>query len=294
MKITNNYDLPAPLVSAIVNDTYEKVGDISVTRLIGAPRKHQLETRHDAEVTQDATDFLWSLLGQSVHEIFRRAEDITPGYLVEKRLTATVGDWAISGQPDLLTPDRTLQDWKITSVYSFLLGDKPDWEAQLNCYAWLLQENDYKVNALQIVGILRDWMQSKANESNYPPVPFLLKDIPLWSKEAQQRYVEERVAIHQLAANTPDDELPECTDEERWARPTTWAVKKKGNKKATRVLENEAGAIAWIAGGKGFVIEKRPGRNIRCEEYCAAAPFCNQFKALGEPTVAPEGDDIPF
>ena len=294
MKITNNYDLPAPLVSAILNDTYEKLGDISVTRLIGAPRKHQLELRHDAEVVQDATDFLWSLLGQSIHEIFKRSDRDGKDYLTEQRLTAACGGWVISGQPDLVTADGVVQDWKVTSVYSFLLGDKPEWETQLNCYAWLLQENGYKVSALQIVGILRDWMQSKAGEGNYPPVPFLLKDIPLWSKAARQRYVEERVAIHQFAVDAPDDELPECTDEERWARPTTWAVKKKGNKKAARVLASEAEAMTWIAGASGFEIEERPGRNIRCEEYCAAAPFCNQWKALSEPTVAPEDTDVPF
>ena len=311
MQITNNYNLPAPLVSAIVNDTYEKVGDISVTRLISAPRKHQLENRHDAEITQDVTDFLWSLLGQSVHEIFRRTGSIAAGYLVEKRLSAKVSDWIISGQLDLVTPEGILQDWKVTSVWSFLLGDKPDWEAQLNCYAWLLGKGNWITpKGLQIVGILRDWQQSKAGynvpsegesmikigdcQPGYPPVPFVIKDIPLWSKEVQQRYVEKRVAIHQFAANTPDDELPECTDEERWARSTTWAVKKKGNKKAARVLASEAEAVTWIAGAKGFEIEERPGRNIRCEKYCAAAPFCNQWKAMSAPSVAPEDADIPF
>lgn len=296
MQITNNYDLPAPLVSAIINDTYEKVGDISVTRLIGAPRKHQLEARHDAEVTQDATDFLWSLLGQCVHQIFERADP--DSFLAEVRLTAKVNGWLVSGKPDLLTAEGIIQDWKVTSVYSFLLGDKPEWEAQLNCYAWLFEQNRDKHNVdikgLQIVGILRDHLKSKANDSNYPEVAFLSKDIPLWSKAARQRYVEERVAIHQFAVDAPDDELPECTDEERWARPTTWAVKKKGNKKAARVLTSEAEAVTWIAGASGFEIEERPGRNIRCAEYCAAAPFCNQWKAMSAPSVAPEDADIPF
>ena len=281
MKITNNYDLPAPLVSAIINDPYEKVGNISVTRLIGAPRKHQLENRHDVEITQDATDFLWSLLGQSVHEVFRRAA--IEGYVVERKLSASVSGWTISGQPDLLTPDGIIQDWKVTSVYSFLLEDKPEWEAQLNCYAWLADchyEICGTITGLQVVGILRDWMKSKAGEGDYPPVPFVLKDIPLWSKAARQRYVEERVAIHQSAVDAPDDKLPECTDEERWARPTTWAAKKKGNKRAARVLASEAEAVTWIAGASGFEIEERPGRNVRCEEYCAAFKFCNQGQRL--------------
>src|SRR3990167_1487536 len=197
MQITNQYDLPAPLVSAIVNDTYRDTGDISVTRLIGPPRKHQLELRHDAGIITDATDYLWTLLGQTVHEIFRRAD--VKGYEVEKRLTAKVGNWTLSGQPDLLTPEHVLQDWKVTSVWSFLLGDKPEWEAQLNCYAWLYGQQGVAVRGLEVVAILRDWQNSKAGEGGYPSVPFIVKPIELWQPRTQQRYIEERVTLHQFA-----------------------------------------------------------------------------------------------
>ena len=36
--------------------------------------------------------------------------------------------------------------------------------------------------------------------------------------------------------DTPDEELPMCTDEERWRDPTKYAVKKKTNKTYT-ILE---------------------------------------------------------
>ena len=32
-------------------------------------------------------------------------------------------------------------DYKVTSVWSLLLGEKPEWEKQLNTYAWLIEKN---------------------------------------------------------------------------------------------------------------------------------------------------------
>ena len=102
MNLTNKYNLPKPLVSAIKNDPYKQVGDISVTSLISAPRRRQLEIRHQEEITEDASDRIWMLLGTSVHAILERAD--TTDHLAEERLTAKVLGWTVSGQPDLLGP----------------------------------------------------------------------------------------------------------------------------------------------------------------------------------------------
>lgn len=103
MVITNKFNLPAPLVSAIKNDPYVHVGDISITSLIASPRKRQLELRHADEITEDASDRIWMLLGTSVHAILERAD--TRNHLTEERLTAKVLGWTVSGQPDLLGED---------------------------------------------------------------------------------------------------------------------------------------------------------------------------------------------
>jgi hypothetical protein len=52
--------------------------------------------------------------------------------------------------------------------------------------------------------------------------------------------------------------LQPCTEEERWTRPTTYAVKVKGINKAKRVLSSHDEACAWLDNSnlKGAYIEK--------------------------------------
>lgn len=176
-----------------------------------------------------------------------------------------------------------LTDWKVTSVYSFLLGDKPEFEAQLNCYAWLYRQNGFIVTKLQIIAILRDWMKSRAkNDPGYPQCAVMVVDIPLWEPTVAQEYIEGRVKLHQDSTHYDDGALPPCSSQERWERPTTWAVMKKGAKRATRVFNNEDWAEAVVmAGEKGLIVVERPGGSIRCESYCNAMPWCNQAKEMG-------------
>jgi len=278
MKLTNKYGLPRPLVSAIENDPYKKVGDISITSLINAPRQRQLLIRHDQKITEDASERIWMLLGSSVHAILERAD--TRNHLVEERLTAKVLGWTVSGQPDLLGPDGVLTDWKCCGVFSLLLGEKPDWVHQLQCYAWLYRQNGFTITKLQIVAILRDWMQSRAKQEpdNYPQCPVETVDIPLWHEKDQESYIHERVKLHQFSQHQDDRSLPLCTPEERWERPTSYAVQKPMNKRARRVFDSKDKATAE-AGAQEVVIT-RHGVSVRCVDYCKASPFCNQFLTL--------------
>ena len=76
-----------------------------------------------------------------------------------------------------------------------------------------------------------------------------------------------------------DHQLPECTDQEVWAKATTYAAMKVGRKSAVRVLDTEQEALAIVTSGKATHIEIRNGAHTRCERYCAAAPVCNQWAA---------------
>jgi len=276
MKLTNKYNLPGPLVSAIENDPYKKVGDISVTQLISPPRQRQLMIRHQDNITEDASERIWILLGRSVHAILERAA--THDHLVEKRLTAEVLGWVVSGQPDLLEGDE-LTDWKVTSVYSFLLGEKPEWEAQLNCYKWLFEQNGFEVTKLQIVAILRDWTMSRLIEPGYPLCAVMVVNVPIWEPMLIQSYIESRVRAHQAAELLPDVNLVACLSEERWEKPTTYAVKKPTNKRARRVYLTMEDARAAVTEQEEIVV--RPGESVRCERYCKAMPFCNQAVDMG-------------
>jgi len=279
VKYLNRLGLPQPLASAVIRDTYQKTGDISVTALIMPPRKRILEKRHDEEISVDVSDQLWMLLGSSVHAILERAD--TSEHLAEERMTVCVGDAMLSGQPDLLDNDGLLSDYKVTSVYSFLLGEKDDWIQQLNCYAWLYRQNGFDVKRLQIVALLRDWMASRAEtDPGYPQSGVIVKEIPLWSANEQERYVYERVALHMDSEALKDDELEVCSATERWQKADSWAVKKKGNKRATKVFNNEVEAQHFADGDAQLEVIHRPGQSLRCLRYCSAQPFCDFGRAL--------------
>lgn len=280
MRITNNGNLPDAIVRAVENDPYPQqyTGDISATRLIDSPRIRVLTRRHWDELEEDAVDRIWSLMGQVAHGILERAETVA---ITEERLFAEAEGWKVSGQFDRLAllPDGTLQDYKVTSVWGVIHGCKPEWERQLNVLRWLALRNGYEVDRLEIVAILRDWSRGRAMQGgNYPARQVAVVDVPVWPFQDAERYVAERVRLHQQAERGP---LPECTPEERWERPTSYAVMRKGRKSAIRIYE-DPGEAEDRAAAEGGYVEVRPGRCTRCEEYCAVAPFCDQQNPTGQ------------
>ena len=93
--------------------------------------------------------------------------------------------------------------------------------------------------------------------------------------------MSERVALHQSAQISFDlgEELPDCSDEDRWKRGEAWAVKKKGNKRAQRVFDNEIAAQEFIGDQTNLEIEHREGEYVRCKgNYCGVATFCSQYR----------------
>ncbi len=280
MTITNHAGLPEPLVNAVRNDSYDSQGsDTTVTTLLKPARAVALEKLHKEEITEDASDRLWALLGQLGHSILERGGN---GQHTELRLFATVRGWKVSGQMDLLG-GNLLTDYKITSVWSCKDGLKPEWEQQLNALRWLASVNGHHVEKAQIVAIYRDWSKLEARRSaDYPRHQVQVFDVPLWSLIDAGLWINGRVAAHQAAQA---GELPECTNEERWEKPTKYALMKRGRERAVRLYDDRTQAALAAEGNGALRVEERPGSQTRCESYCAAMPWCSQAKALG---VAPE------
>lgn len=271
-RITNYQNLPQPLVDAVKNDAYVSTGDISVTTLLKPPRVVALEKQHAHEITEDAADRIWSLMGQIVHGILERAEKTGTA---ERRLEATVEGWVVSGAMDRYV-DGLLQDYKVVTAYKFKDGGVPlEYEQQLNIYAHLLRVNGFPVHKMQIVGILRDWSKLEARrDENYPQSQVIIRNVPLWHEDDAARFLKERVVLHQQARVT----LPDCTSEEMWARQTKFAVMKEGGARAVKLYDSEAEATAHAASNTKILrVEKRPGERVRCQNYCSVAPFCSQY-----------------
>jgi len=273
MKLTNRLNLPQPLVDAVRNDSYTSGGaDISVTTLLKPPRMVALEKQHKDELTEDASERIWSLIGQIPHGILERAS--TTG-VAERRLQITVEGWTVSGAMDRYV-DGLLQDYKVVTAYKFKDGGVPvEYEQQLNIYAEILRRHGDPVRRAEIVGILRDWSKLEARrDANYPQTQVIVREVPLWSPTKAQAFIRERVILHKQARVT----LPQCGDEDRWARPTKYAVMREGQARAVKLFESQVEAEAYAKEGKKLTVETRPGELVRCANYCNVAQFCDQFK----------------
>lgn len=276
MKITNNSSLPEPLVRAVSRHSHETVPNtISVTSLIQPPQIRALSIKHDAELSEDSADRLWALLGTLLHQALEGHAQGVKNLVSEEELKLEAGGWTLIGHYDLselLLDGELLTDYKLTSVWAVKEGIKFDWEAQLNTYAHLIRAAGRKVNQLQIVAIGRDWSKAKARfDSSYPQQQVKVMAVPLWTPEVTQAFIEERIKLHQEAEKGV---WPECSAEERWARPDQWAVHKKGQKKAVKLYESQH-AAEWAVAKDQYVV-KREGESVRCASYCSVAQFCRQ------------------
>lgn len=306
MKLTNTLNLPQPLADAVANDDYSPgESDITVTSLLDPPQKVELTRRHGAQMSEDVSDRIWSLFGQAVHTVLERAE--REG-IAEERLYVDCLGWKVGGKFDRLAlvdkdGQRTLQDYKFVSTWEATNGPKPERQQQLSLLAYLARKNGYAVERTELVYIFRDWKKPQARrDQNYPQRGVLVYFVPMWDDETAERFLQERVRLHQFARGA--QVIAPCTDEERWAEPPTFAVMKNRRKTALRVKPTWEEAYSWAeekghceftgvgelavsALAKDISIVKRPGNPVkRCEDYCSVgmSGFCPQFNALSNST----------
>ncbi len=288
MKYTNHYNLPKTIMQAIVNDNYTR-GDaqFSITDLIKPPQLLALERKHDSEIESDISDQLWMLLGQAVHHILERGESVSADNIAEERLFLSVNGTKVSGRVDLYDGKKQqVIDYKVTSTWSFLFGDKPEWTAQLNLYRLLYEHAGFPVKTLEIHAILRDWSKGKARQGgDYPKIPFITKNIPIWPKQTTFDYMKERIQLHTIAKTTLDHLLPSCSPQEQWARQTVYALMKEGRKSAIKLYNSyeeaamdKEDATQTDKKNQKFYIQTRPSEKVRCKDYCNAKPFCIQYQ----------------
>jgi len=290
MKLTNNFGMPETILNVIARPQYSKgKANMSVTELLNSPRIVQLKRKHWDDLTEDAADMVWSIFGTAIHNILEHGKG--DNHVVEERIHVELDGMRISGAIDLqeLTPEGIiLSDYKTTSAWA-VMNEKQDWHNQLNSYAYLVESaKKTPVIKLQIIAIVRDWSRrDAATREGYPKAPIVVIDIPLWSVEERQAYVRSRISLHgdALFEMETDGEMPDCTPEEMWEKPTTYALKKDGNVRAKSVHETREAADTALAAatekakkGEKFLIEVREGGRTRCESFCQVASMCSQYQ----------------
>lgn len=293
MKLTNKTGLPDLFLRAMQNDKYSPGGaDFSVTGLLAPAYQKHLMRQHREEISEDVSDRLFALFGQSVHSILERSA--TEADIVEKRYSAYYqargNHYRVSGQADLISGD-TLYDFKVTTTYK--AQGSPEWSAQVNMLLNLYERSELvenaalaqqtgiavtgrKINKLAIIMFFRDWSRAEAmRNQDYPKSAIKVLPVIVWLPGEVEQFIHDRIYAH-------TEENPEpCSMEERWAVPGKFAVMKKGKERAIKLHDTKEGADKHAEElGKDHSVIERPARFPRCENYCSVSKFCPAWQAI--------------
>lgn len=284
MEVTNNFGVPETLMALAKRDYYSKgKADYSVTELLSPPRVQRLRKLYHSQMKQDVSQMLWQLMGSALHVVAERGQ--ADGHVTEERLFTTFEGVVVSGAIDVQQEEDdgvTIMDYKFTSAWA-VMNEKPEWEQQQNIYGWLVRREKKKnVKGVKIIALIRDWNRREAERrEDYPKAPIQVISLRLWSHEEAEEFVRSRIAAHNTGkvAVAFDEELPLCSDEDRWVRETKYAVMKEGRKRAVKLFDNEADAKQFAEQEKGYV-ETRNGEAIRCAgDFCGVSQWCSQYRA---------------
>lgn len=320
INLTNKHNLPETFVNACLIDNHVTRGDISVTQLIDAPQIRYLKRNNDyeedvmdriwalmgtavhyilelSEIEYSEARYMMECYGalikhgneglakellSFVEEKFPRFKD--PDVFLEKTMSIEIDGMTISGTMDKFTQSTgVLEDYKNCSTWAYINEEsKKKWYAQQNIYAYMLRQNGHTVNKSIINAIFRDFSKSAGlRNKDYPKNPIEIIDIKLYDDDFMKNYLKKRVQLHR---NADEGNVAECTGKERWSKPDQFAVKQKGRKNAVRVLSSQKALDEWMTANSfkydNLSVEKRPGSNGRCENYCSVSSICPQFKKI--------------
>ena len=303
VEFTNNHGVPfetaifAAYHSTLYSGGAPRVGKLSTTTLIGPLRKAIYGMlQPESTEPQDVNFLLASAKGTAMHQGMTNAlTAYGSGYVCEQRIETEVDGWKISGEFDILTPDKQIKDLKFVSNYNLkklqedMLILQPGmsleemyeqtptyfkYQAQLSVYYYLLNDPEVKPYASIIFMINNgsDMGKFKVDQE----VTF-----PLWPREATQEFIEGRVAV--IKQHLEDGTLPLCSDSERGISPAEYKLQR---------VSPTNGQLTTVRGSKfnnyskfrEFVIKSgRPGDVEQIQEakytlcnYCNYSSICTQ------------------
>lgn len=285
MKLTNKLNLPDSFINFASDDGHTIVPNrYSVTEILGSIREILLNRRHYDQIEVDVADCVPALFGTAVHQVLESKTpvletDIFTEYSVDNEF----GELSLSGRIDLLNlRDLSIEDYKTCSTTKVAKEDFDDWYKQGMMYAYLVYlKKGVICKHLKFYALMKDWSKIKAAVGgSYPSSP-----IYVWKYDIQDsdydfiaRYIKVKLNDLYFAEALPDDQLPMCSDEERWYTGTKYAVfKNVGDKRATYVADTEEDAHNYIHNKLGAAeIEVRKGEYLKCKYYCSCSKFCKR------------------
>lgn len=280
MIIENKLELPEALVKAVSLEKHNGENEISATTLLKGVKEILITDRHWEELKADVSDNVWALFGTAIHALLEKE---SPDTFTEEKFWSKIGDWNVTGRVDCYDMSKEIiYDYKCTSVWKIVFKNFEDWEMQGKIYAWLLKQKGLNVKECRFIALLRDWSETESlRKEDYPKTQIYVHKFEITENDLEEteKFIKDKLEQLSTFVNTPDDNIPECTKEERWAEETKYAVMKEGRKTAVKVCENkdEADKMAKELGDKHYV-EERKGKDKKCGRYCPCRAFCSYYK----------------
>lgn len=293
---------------------------ISVTTLMKPIRQIVLPQRIPVEQREmDIEDFIPSTLGHAIHDSMEQAwrdgyrrsmkllgypdavidririnptdaeleadSTIIPVYLEQRAMRNRKG-YTIGGKYDMVA-EGIVNDTKSTSAWAVVNGTRDDEHIlQMSLYNWIdagqprqkITEDYGSINY-----IFTDWSKAMARSNpKYPQKRVMSKNLPLLTLEETEAWIDAKLQQVQSYSNVPEDQIPECTDEELWRSDPKFKYFSDPEKakllgaRSTKNFDSLSDARAFMAekGGKGVVITV-PGEVKRCA-FCPAFDACSQ------------------
>ena len=303
VEFTNNHGVPfetsifAAYHSTLYSGGAPRVGKLSTTTLIGPLRKAIYGMlQPESTEPQDVNFLLASAKGTAMHQGMTNAlTAYGSGYVCEQRIETEVDGWKISGEFDILTPDKQIKDLKFVSNYNLkklqedMLILQPGmsleemyeqtptyfkYQAQLSVYYYLLNDPEVKPYASIIFMINNGSDMGKFKVDS--EVTF-----PLWPREATQEFIENRVAI--IKQHLADGTLPLCSDAERGYSPAEYKLQRVSptNGQLTTVRGSKFDNYTKfrefvVAKGKLGDVEQITEAKYTLCNYCNYSSICTQ------------------
>ena len=303
VEFTNNHGVPfetsifAAYHSTLYSGGAPRVGKLSTTTLIGPLRKAIYGMlQPESTEPQDVNFLLASAKGTAMHQGMTNAlTAYGSGYVCEQRIETEVDGWKISGEFDILTPDKQIKDLKFVSNYNLkklqedMLILQPGmsleemyeqtptyfkYQAQLSVYYYLLNDPEVKPYAsiLFMLNNGSDMGKFKVDSE----VTF-----PLWPREATQEFIENRVAI--IKQHLADGTLPFCSPSERGFSPAEYKLQRVSptNGQLTTVRGSKFDNYTKfrefvVAKGKLGDVEQITEAKYTLCNYCNYSSICTQ------------------
>ncbi|AIX12409.1 hypothetical protein CPT_Pollock50 [Escherichia phage Pollock] len=327
MKLTNNTNIALSMAVWLAQDDYdyiEKPNYISATSLLKSVRQLVLMKRLTSvsNASTDVADRISNRMGSAFHDAIERAwkgnyqqslnalgypkrviesirinptpeelnEDVIPIWL-EQRVEKEFKGWIIGGKFDMVMEYR-LRDVKSTSVFTYMNKSNDEkFRIQGSIYRWLNPEK-IKHDYMYIDYLFTDWSanQAKSNK-DYPQQKILEYPLQLKSVHETEQYIASKLAALEKYKDSPEPELPECTEEELWRAKPVYKYYKNPNStgRSTKNFDNLHDANLRLAqdGGVGIVVTV-PGEVKACK-HCPVYSLCTQkdrYLASGELVIS--------